>query len=394
MHSLDTIAECLAMASSSTDRAAKCRKLHFLRMKLPHMSKTALQSVLLEVRQHGIPEYDRRQDQLAGLRDELAQHCAYGNLLQETAFENVDGSHQTQLMVNPLSLLHGSISQGGSYEELVLRTLRRTKCDADNPWNLVIYCDEVVPGNPLAVRLDRKAHLFYFTFLEFGQRALSNTAAWLICGLHTSVSVQAMSAGVSQLMAKVVKAFFCAESCDVLDGGLFVKLSTGRTISLHFQMGFFLQDGAAHKAVFCLKADSGCRFCILCKNMFCSYSKDSDATDTADEDDSPEDGLICTTCKYSDLVLATDAEILQAADRLAQRAQELDAGTLRQWETAVGMTHQPHGILLDKDLREKGLIAPVTQYVHDAMHALASSGALHTVVYLFLSALLAAKVQI
>ena len=58
------------------------------------------------------------------------------------------------------------------------------------------------------------------------------------------------------------------------------------------------------------------------------------------------------------------------------------------------MTHQPHSILLDKDLREKGLIAPVSQYVHDAMHALASSGALHTVVYLFLSALQAAKVPI
>ena len=296
-------------------------------------------------------------------------------------------------MVNPLSYLHGAISQGGSYEQLLLKTLANVQNSVETPWNLVLYTDEVVPGNPLAVRLERKAHLLYFTFAEFGHQALANTAAWLTCGVHTSVSVTGFSAGLSQLVAKILKAFFCNEVCDVMDGGLVVKTSAGRLIRIYFQMGLFLQDGAAHKGVFCLKADSGCRFCMLCKNLFCTYSKAA-AAEEAEAQDDEDDGLICAACKHSDMDLATDAEVLAIADRLQARARTCTLQELRDWETACGMNYEPHGLLLDPQLRAKGVLAPVSQFVHDGMHALASAGALQAIVFLLLRDLEAAGLSI
>ena len=78
----------------------------------------------------------------------------------------------------------------------------------ENPWHIVLYTDEVTPGNPLATMNNRKFHAVYWSFMEFGANALSREEAWCTIAAEYSVHVSKLSAGLSQAVAKLLKCFF------------------------------------------------------------------------------------------------------------------------------------------------------------------------------------------
>ncbi len=49
---------------------------------------------------------------------------------------------------------------------------------AENPWSLILYSDEVTPGNVLATQNLRKIQVVYFSFLELGAQALAREDSW------------------------------------------------------------------------------------------------------------------------------------------------------------------------------------------------------------------------
>ena len=280
--------------ADGSSRDEKLRKLHHFRQRLPSLSKTALQAVLDAVLDEGVPELHRREHMVQALKADLHQHNAYGPVILRTPLISKTGESQEVLLANSLSLLHGAVSQGGSYTELLCSTFSRVANSPEQPWNLILYADEAVPGNPLANLLPRKCWVLYASFLEFGQVALSKEEAWLTVGVVRSSVSGRLEAGISQVVAAVLKIAFCSDSCDPRLSGVVLKKPTG-SIRLFFQLGLLLQDGGAHKLIWCIKADAGCKFCILCKNLFLTKAtgKQREADDEEEMDDDPRDGLIC-----------------------------------------------------------------------------------------------------
>ena len=72
----------------------------------------------------------------------------------------------------------------------------------------MLYSDEVTPGNPLATLNKRKFHAIYWSFLEFGLNALSREEAWFCIATEYSILVNLLSAGLSQVIAKLLMVFF------------------------------------------------------------------------------------------------------------------------------------------------------------------------------------------
>ena len=129
----------------------------------------------------------------------------------------------------------------------------------------------------------------------------------------------------------------------------------------------------------CLKGDSGCRFCCLCLNAWSSVSE------VLDDDGNPL--MICVMCKMSEMKPATDADLLEAVDRLAYRKATLKNPIFENWQKASGLVHQPNGLLLDPALRSNGILRPVSQYCHDPMHTMVANGVMNVVLWLLLVAL-------
>ena len=111
---------------------------------------------------------------------------------------------QKVCITNPAALLWRLGEQGGGFSEFFESRLRDTPPSPERPWGVIVYSDEVVPGNVLASDNRRKLWQCYMSFIEFGAEALSNELAWLPAASVRSSVVNECAAGISQLMAKLV----------------------------------------------------------------------------------------------------------------------------------------------------------------------------------------------
>jgi hypothetical protein len=372
------------MASSSTDdpRAAKLRKLNGLRRHVPYMSASAMSSLMQEIHDHGLPELHNRAHLAEATDQELNSFNAYGQLLYTVPAVSKTELPTEIVLVNPLSLLYAAYEQGGSLTELIDKAMADHPSTPHKPWRLLVYFDEVVPGNPIGYANKRKVWVCYVSFAEYGAVHLQNEASWLPVMEIRSNQVDMLAAGISQVCALILKAWFCNSECDVRNAGIVLKSPTGESHRIFVAMSMILQDGAAHKYVFHTKGDSGTKICMLCRNLF------GVRTDIID----PETGqaILKASITYEhECDFATDDDIRNSMIRLVHKKHTLDAEQFKKWQQAVGFNFQPHGLLLDAALHAD--VQPASQYVHDWMHTMLVTGVFHTVMYLLICSLKAAK---
>ena len=154
------------------ERAANLRKLNAFRRALPHVSGSALSSILEEVAQHGVPDLRSRWDLSAATALELDDIAPHGTLLHDVRLTSRSGMPMPMMIVSPSALPYKAASRSG-FAKLLQRQLNEVPCSPDRPWRLVLRSDEVVPGNQLSHDNKRKLWVVYWSFLELGPAALA-----------------------------------------------------------------------------------------------------------------------------------------------------------------------------------------------------------------------------
>ena len=157
-----------------------------------------------------------------------------------------------------------------------------------------------------------------------------------------------MEAGVGQITTALLRSFFCHELIHPPTGFL-LKGSEGQDIRLHFTFSMLLADGAAQKQVWSSKGDSG-------PNVRASGTT--------------EDQMHCNITKYSQLVLTSDAEVLQSYAKLDAKKTQCTKAEFDMWQQATGWNHSSKALLLDQDLKSMGQLRPCSQFAHDYMHSI------------------------
>ena len=224
--------------------------------------------------------------------------------------------------------------------------------------------------------------MIYASFQEHGQLVLQKEAAWLVLLCQRSSFVAQLEASISQVVAHVLLHIFCNPVCNPQVGGVVLKSPGGSHLRVHFKLGMLLQDGGAHKLVLGIKGDAGSKFCVLCKNDFCIAG-----TRNAEES---EEEVVSAVTEHQQLDLATDADVLSSVERLESRRAVCSPADFKLWEQASGINYQPEGLLFNCRLREAGVLRPVSQYCHDWMHGVCSSGTMSVCIFrLFTSLTLA-----
>ena len=296
----------------------------------------------------------------------------HGHMLMR---QPVAGDAEGLLMVNIFALLQTAYASTAGYRHLIDQALAIHGNSYEKPWKLVLYGDEVVPGNVLATENRRKVWMWYFSFLQFSRVALSKEESWLTLCARRSSTVSAISGGVSQMTAALLKGVFCNDVCDPAENGLVLQRSDGSTLTLFFRFGALLADGGAHKHIWGCKCDSGHRSCMICRNFV------TERSGLRDEED--EEILVCSTSNYDELDFAEDDDVLRTIDRLMAKKGELSAASFKLWERACGFVYDPHALLFDASLRK--LLCPVSQYHHDWMHGLVVKGVCQTLLHALLT---------
>ena len=352
-------------------RANKLRKLDMFRRKLPHMSASALAAVLKVVEDEGIPEVHNRKT-LQEARDSVNDApTPFGPIHREVQMHAVGGGLEAINLTNPFALIWTALKTSDAFSAFFASRLAKYPSSPECPWSLILYNDEVTPGNPLSTDNQRKLQAVYFSFMQFGANALSKEESWFTAMVERSTSIKGIDAGMSQAFGAVIRSFFDSDGIDMQTGGVSLPIG-GHQVRVFAKLGAIVQDGGAHKYTWHFRNEGGTKMCLLCKNVFSKASGifDTDGTNL----------LVCNVIREDQLAPATSNEIRNTARRLEVAARRLGAGEFSVLQQSLGMTHHSHALLLDRRL--DAVVDPVAVYVHDWMHGIFVDGVYNTVVYL------------
>jgi hypothetical protein len=214
-------------------------------------------------------------------------------------------------------------------------------------WTLLLYEDEVTPGNVFLGR--RKVHVWYYTFEEFDLH-IRCTDSWLCFAMLQSTIAQKATGGFSKVSKLVCKALlpFCT--------GVPVQLDEAYMVFAELDD---LQDADALRAKWSIKGHNGVKPCMHCNVCFMKghplVGRDPRFVDITD-------------LKWSNVKdhQAKDAELWAAQDELLQ----VQRGK-KKLETLYGMNTEPEGLLAAVELRH--WVKPSAS-TYDPMHVYFSKG--------------------
>ena len=75
---------------------------------------------------------------------------------------------------HPAAMFYHLCQTSARMSALVARAAAAKPSTLSRPWSVVLYADEVLPGNQLAYKNNRKMWAFYWTVLEFTSAGLSD----------------------------------------------------------------------------------------------------------------------------------------------------------------------------------------------------------------------------
>jgi len=367
------------------DRYSKLRRLDSLRRRLPHISGSGLAAFIQDVKEHGVPDVPSGRPALKEAADlQLNTPTPYGPIIASVTVKDTNEADLQLPTINPLALLYTAFESADPFSELVVERMAIYKPSPETPWRLLLYGDEITPGDVLSHDNMRKGWALYFSFLEFGAMMLANERVWFPVVTVRSCEVKKVSAGISQIYKETVKLFFGALGFDLNEGGLFLKRGDGSYYQLFAKLAGFIQDGGAHKSVWHCKGSAGTRFCMICLNNIARgtglYTTDGD-----NSDDDEEELLTCSIINDAECHFATDDDVRGSVRRLAAMKPLLSVADFKMRQQAHGFTHEPHGILMDPSL--DNTVYPVRQFIHDWMHALFVNGCFNFVALWVLEAI-------
>ena len=274
----------------------------------------------------------------------------------------------------PQQLLPHLFAKCEGFRAVFARSLTLAPCSFGRPWRLVLYHDEITPGNPLRPDNRRKIVAFYISFLELGSSFLRTEDAWLLLGTLRSSVVKNVLGGISNVTRRLLRALFLGPQ-GLRDGGIMLGDAQGLFFATFCRL---LSDEAAGKAVWCVKGASGLRPCIDCENVVACRENS-----VVDFDDSGY--LVDITCSdRTRFDPMSDQDLLRSHDLLsALKAAGVTRAEFERVEKGAGMTFNADGLLADAELRA---LAPPSTYARDPMHTMLANGVANVEIYAFLRA--------
>ena len=161
------------MSRAKRARHDDLERLISLKAKLPFISQSALGAVLRLAKREELPDIASR-DVVREARDRYVQlDTPYGPVHQHL---DLGGGIQAEVQ-HPMAMLYAVSMKSNAFAALLRRTISRFPCSPMSPWKLIIYTDEVTPGNQLAYAHARETWAWYWSFLGFAQ-SISSENMW------------------------------------------------------------------------------------------------------------------------------------------------------------------------------------------------------------------------
>ena len=340
--------------------ALKLRRIADIRQQLPYLSHTALASVFTIAQEQELPRCSRHDVRKA--RDAVVKvDTPYGSLLKTKSLAGVHGGEINIDIIDPFAYMWAAASRD-RFADILERAITKSPSHADQPWTLLLYADEVTPGNVKKSDNKKRVHGLYWILKELGPDAMSKEDMWATIAVLRSTTIAKIDGGMSAVMAMMLKSFFSDTEHHMGHGGCSLQLH-GRSVRIWARFGGFIADEAALHSIWLCKGASGTKLCVLCMNVVSKHWTGIPGL-AVDSFLKPFNHITkCRSCE-----LHTKATIQHIVNTLAADRPVLTPDEFKAKERAFGFNHNAKSILLDPALRN--IIDPTTQTLFDWPHSI------------------------
>ena len=337
------------------------------------ISQAAVAEILTAVRDSGeLPQATSKATVKRRRDNGISVDTPYGPLVHMKTLVSKDGSALDVPFANPAAWLYHT-SRNCPRMMSLFNSASKHANHINQPWRLMLYCDEVSPGNQLKVHNRRKLQCVYYSVQEFGGYELTQEYAWSVLTCIRTDLVNKLQDWMSQFFRHCVNCFSMANAN--MATGISIQVA-GEARFCCFKLGYILADEAALKQIFENKGASGKMLCMFCQTTVNKRYAPSNM----------DRYVLHTTVDPSVLCLHSDTSVWQIVDHLAtQSGAGLTKKQFSDLEMNLGFNHCPEGLLQDVAMRS--LVKPITYTCFDPMHVFLVSGVWHREVTLLLGRL-------
>ena len=344
---------------------AKRQRLVEVRSTMPFASMTALAAIVTLASKETLPPAQRATI-TKGYNELVKTETPYGAIHQMVGFPtDGDGGLCIDLEIqHPQSMLWhaGRVSQ--TLSDLIKRSLAAKPCSYAEPWNAILYNDEISPGNQLAFKNSRKLQGIYWTLLEFGCTAHLQEESWFEVMIVRSVLCKGIYGGISGVIRTLVQTIFWGATHNLQRAGIHLDLHDGTAVHLFVRFGMLLADEAALHAIYGFAGASGLKSCPLCRNVYAVGNK---------RGIKERAGRVLHSCgDFSKVRLWTAEDLFKGLDALEREFGSRSKAAFEKLETAFGWKRHPGSCMADPAVREA--MCPMQTLSFDWAHGIFVNG--------------------
>ena len=300
-----------------------------------------------------ISERQLKTDIARATRSHASTETPYGPLIQRVRLDHRKLKYWD--VCHPMAFLWLVSSLSATFSQI----MRDIIGDGSVPLRLIIYADEMNPGNPFRPDLGRKMQCVYWAFADWPQWMLSRTFAWPCLSVLRSAIVETIEGGMSFLVKPVLRLFFPEGDGHSFTRGIQIVHADGPILTKAVFAGF-LCDLKGHKENTGWIGYNGSLCCLDCENLRRNLRGDHETAI----------GLDCWD--RDRFIRRSNADVWAIVDDLRDAMPTMSASKFAELESEVGWHWMPHGIVADAGLR--AIYKPLDHTIRDWMHTLVGDG--------------------
>ncbi|CAE7609112.1 unnamed protein product [Symbiodinium sp. CCMP2592] len=279
----------------------------------------------------------------------------------------------TVAYLDPAACLYHAVDSCTKFGAFVQDIVRTREPSINRRWHIVLYSDEVAPGNQLKPVNSRKLQTFYWSFREFGA-SLCQEDAWMVLTTVRSDTVNKFKDGFTQLAKHAMLSFAAPH------GNFRLGLSMGRFV-MCAELATVVSDESALKHTFENKGAGGKMLCLLCRNTVQRRYASLPL----------HPSLVLHTCTdFSKFKLHTLNSVTASIRHLADKVGTSTKKEFEELQTNLGFNYCPEGVLSCPELLE--VFDPTRGAMYDWAHVYLVSGLFHLEMNLLMAKLVQAGV--
>ena len=328
-----------------------------------YVSQSGLAAILKSIKENGLPNSISR----SGIK--RARDAALPDELWTTVeFEMDNGSFKQFPCVQPVLLLRHMIEVIPSFAEFFFSKLQQHPNDANRKWKVCIYSDEILPGNIIKPRNDRKLVAMYYSLCEFDGATSAEDMWFVLCCIRSNL-VKKIKSGWSQVFRVMTELFF--KDPFNMELGVMVRNDRFGNHLLFANIGLVIGDEQAIKNCWASKGASGLFPCFFCKNITLHNLSlwQTDASNYLQ----PHCQVDCS--KFD---LQSDNSLKRSMQYLKSQHGHVSQAAFKNMEKSFGLNIAPAGALHSDSFWDHLDGGPITVTQYDYMHTLLVSGAWNT----------------